>query len=155
MDFRTRQDDYFFWVRATALIVRDGCIYLCQSPDGGYHSIGGAIAVGETTEDAVRREVREELGCDIQVDQLAFVVENYFESDHKKVHRIEFQYLVTPLSEPNRMLVEGDTQRRCEWLPIDQLDTIDVKPAFLKTALKNWDGQVKHVVNREGTSNER
>lgn len=150
MDFRTKQGDHLFWVRATALMVRDNHIYLCQSPDGSYHTIGGAIEVGEPTEAAVQREVREELGCEVRVAQLAFIVENCFEVEGEQFHRIEFQYLVTPLSDPNPFLVEGHTQRPCKWLPLDQLESLDLKPAFLKTALKTWDGQLKHIVNMEG-----
>ncbi|MFA9414272.1 NUDIX hydrolase [Streptococcus sp. E29BA] len=155
MDFRTTTDHKTFGVRSTALLVRGNQIYLAKSPAGQYYCIGGAIAVGETTEEAVRREVREEVGCDSQVDELAFVVENHFELDGRIFHQIEFHYLVTPLSEPNASMVEGDSRRQCEWVSFDDLEALDLNPAFLKTALKNWDGQVKHVVNMEGTSNER
>lgn len=57
-DFRFRTDQQVCGVRATALIIRDNHIYLAKSPLGTYYPIGGAILVGETTEEAVKREVK-------------------------------------------------------------------------------------------------
>ncbi|MGT2912002.1 NUDIX domain-containing protein [Streptococcus cameli] len=155
MDFRTTVDQNHFWVRATALIVREDQVYLCKDVDGAYHTIGGAISVGETTEEAVVREVEEEIGCRSSVDHLAFIVENHFSIGKKQFHRIEFVYLLTPLTEPNPLMVEGEESRRCEWVRIDELEQLDVKPVFLKTELKNWDGRIKHIVNMEDRSHER
>ena len=71
---------YGFGVRATALIVQNRKL-LVTKEKGKYYTIGGAIQVNESTEDAVVREVREELGVKAQAGQLAFVVENRFEQD--------------------------------------------------------------------------
>ncbi|MFC3927967.1 NUDIX hydrolase [Streptococcus caprae] len=150
MDFRTNVDNQVYGVRATALIVRDGKIYLCNSASEGiYYAIGGAVEVGETTEEAVQREVREEIGCEVRVDKLAFVVENAFCQSGVNFHNIEFHYLVTPVTEPNTTMVEDNEKRACEWVAIDELDRIDLKPAFLKTALKDWNNNLTHIVNLE------
>ena len=78
-DFRTKNRFYLFLVlRATALIVKDNRLFVIEDEDGCY-TIGGAIQVNETTEDAVVREVKEELGVTSTVGPLAFVVENHFE----------------------------------------------------------------------------
>ena len=37
--------------------------------------------MGETAEDAVRREVREETGVDYEIERLAVVHENFFDND--------------------------------------------------------------------------
>lgn len=149
MDFRTKSDQQMFGVRATALLVQDGKVYLCKSSSGTYYCAGGAILVGETTEEAVRREVREEITCEVRVDHLAFVVENTFCQSGVNFHNIEFHYIVTPVTEPSPNMREDGEELACEWVDIDKLDTIDLRPAFLKTELKNCDGQVKHIVNME------
>lgn len=149
MDFRTKRDNQIFGVRATALMARDDKIYLCKSSDGIYYTIGGAVEVGERTESAVQREVREEVGCEVTVNQLAFVVENVFCQAGVNFHNIEFHYLVTPITEPNLSMVEDNETRSCEWISIDKLDAIDLRPAFLKKALKNWNGNLTHIVNME------
>lgn len=56
MDFRTRIDNRIFGVRATALMIKDGKIFLTKDSKGRYYTIGGAIEVNETAEAAVVRE---------------------------------------------------------------------------------------------------
>lgn len=92
-DFRTKVDNTVFGVRATALILQNRKL-LVTKDKGKYYIIGGAIQVNEKTEDAVVREVKEELGVKSQAGQLAFVVENRFEVDGVSYHNIEFHYLV-------------------------------------------------------------
>ena len=53
----------------------------------------------EATEDAVVREVREELGVASRAVQLAFIVENRFEQTGVHYHNIEFHYLVDLLED--------------------------------------------------------
>ena len=97
-DFRTTVGDTVFGVRAAALILQNGKL-LVTKDKGKYYTIGGAIQVNESTEDAVVREVKEELGVKAQAGQLAFVVENRFEQDGVSYHNIEFHYLVNLLEE--------------------------------------------------------
>ena len=97
-DFRTKVGNTVFGVRATALILQNGKL-LVTKDKVKYYTIGGAIQVNESTEDAVVREVREELGVKAEARQLAFVVENRFEEDGVNYHNIEFHYLVDLLED--------------------------------------------------------
>lgn len=97
MDFRTRYDNQIFGVRATGLVVQEEKLYLVKSPEGKYYTLGGAIQLGETTEEVVQREMKEEIGIDVEVGPLAFIVENQFTLQEKSYHQIEFLYIVTPL----------------------------------------------------------
>ncbi|HEP1831971.1 TPA: NUDIX hydrolase [Streptococcus suis] len=149
MDFRTRHDNQIFGVRATGLVVQDGKLYLVKSPEGLYYTLGGAIQLGETTEEAVQREMKEEIGIDVEVGPLAFIVENQFTLQEKSYHQIEFLYIVTPLSNPATNLEEGNSVRQCEWVTFADLEKLDLNPAFLKTELAKWDGQLKHFMNKD------
>ena len=73
-DFRSRTENQIFGVRATALIIQNNQIYLNRNENNQYYTIGGAICVNELSEDAVRREVMEEVGLSVEVERLAFVV---------------------------------------------------------------------------------
>ena len=101
--------------------------------------------VNESTEDAVVREVREELGVRAQAGQLAFVVENRFEQDGVSYHNIEFHYLVDLLEDAPLTMQEDEKRQPCEWIDLDQLQDFQLVPAFLKTALPDWDGQLRHI----------
>ena len=143
-DFRTKLNQTVFGVRATALIVKDNCLFVIEDEDG-YYTIGGAIHVNETTEDAVVREVKEELGVTSKAGQLAFVVENRFEQAGIHYHNIEFHYLVDLLEDAPSVMQEDTKQLPCRWITLDDLYTVDLKPAFLKSALPEWNGQLQHI----------
>ena len=147
MDFRTRIDNQIFGIRATALIIKDGKIFLTKDSKGRYYTIGGAIAVNEVAADAVVREVKEELGVDSCVNQLAFVVENQFTQEGIHFHNIEFHFVVDLIGEMPDEMIEGKLKQPCEWIEIDNLVNLDVVPAFLARELPNWDRQVKHIMN--------
>ena len=147
MDFRTQTKDRSFGVRVSALIVQDGKLFLAKRGET-YRTIGGAVEVNETTEKALVREVREELGVEVAVSQLAFVVENWFTVGETNFHNIEFHYLVRPLGDMPGDMVEGGKTRPCEWVSIENLEKLDIRPSFLKRELKEWDGQIKHIINK-------
>ena len=143
-DFRTKVENTVFGVRATALIVQNHKL-LVTKDKGKYYTIGGAIQVNESTEDAVVREVREELGVKAQAGPLAFVVENHFEQAGIHYHNIEFHYLVDLLEDAPLVMQEDTKQLPCRWIALDDLHTVDLKPAFLKSALPDWDGKLRHI----------
>lgn len=147
MDFRTRVDNQIFGVRATALIIKDGKIFLTKDSKGRYYTIGGAVEVNEVAADAAVREVKEELGVDSRVNQLAFVVENKFTQEGIDFHNIEFHFIVEPVGEMPVKMIEGKLKQPCEWIALDNLVNLDVVPAFLAEELPNWSGQVKHIMN--------
>ena len=143
-DFRKKVDNTVFGVRATALILQNRKL-LVTKDKGKYYTIGGAIQVGERTEDAVVREVKEELGVESKAVQLAFIVENRFEQAGIHYYNIEFHYLVDLLERAPLTMQEDAKQLPCRWIALDDLQTVDLKPAFLKTALPDWDGQLRHI----------
>lgn len=143
-DFRTKVGNMVFGVRATALILHNGKLLVTKDKDK-YYTIGGAIQVNESTEEAVVREVREELGVKAEAGQLAFVVENRFEEDDVYYHNIEFHYLVDLLEDAPLTMQEDEKTQPCEWIHLDKLEDIQLVPAFLKTALPDWDGQLRHI----------
>ena len=147
-DFRTKLNQTVFGVRATALIVKDNRLLVVEDEDG-FYTIGGAIQVDEATEDAVVREVKEELGVASRAVQLAFIVENRFEQAGIHYHNIEFHYLVDLLEDAPLVMQEDTKQLPCRWIALDDLHTVDLKPAFLKSALPEWDGQLRHIHLKE------
>ncbi|HFI0158113.1 TPA: NUDIX hydrolase [Streptococcus suis] len=147
MDFRTVVGNQSFGVRATALFIKDGKIFLTKDAKGRYYTIGGAIVVNETAQDAVAREVKEELEVDSSVNQLAFVVENQFTQEDIDFHNIEFHFIVEPIGEMSEEMIEDNLKQACACIELDKLVNLDVVPAFLAQELPNWNGQVKHIMN--------
>lgn len=148
MDFRMTVDKQVFGVRATALIIKDNAIFLIER-EGSYYTIGGAVQVNETSQQAVLRELKEELGVTGKIKDLAFVVENHFTVDKRNFHNIEFHYIIEPLESLPTFAIENTKHYPCHWVSLDDLDKIDLNPAFLKEELANWQGQVKHIIHKE------
>ena len=89
--------------------------------------------------------MREELGVASKAVQLAFVVENRFEEDGVYYHNIEFHYLVNLLEDAPLTMQEDEKSQPCKWIDLDKLEDFQLVPAFLKTALPAWDGQLRHI----------
>lgn len=57
---------------------------------------GGRVASGEDSRSALGREMREELGSEVHIEDLLFIVENFFTLDRMKHHEILMIYAMHP-----------------------------------------------------------
>ena len=98
-----------------------------------YRAIGGGIEFGETADAALRREFREELGCELDEVTLLGVTENIFEYEGKPGHEIAHVFAVesaelasVPLDARLQILDEGSPMR---WVKIVDIQSGSV-PLF-------------------------
>ena len=111
---------------AAAIIVKDGRIFATQRGYGDYKDWwefpGGKLEEGESPEDALVREIREELRAEIRAGRLFDTVEY----DYPKFHLVMYCYLCELVSE-GLELVEHEAAcwlgkndiRAVKWLPSD------------------------------------
>ncbi len=127
-------------IRVGAIIIKDGKILMVGNDGTDYlYSVGGRIKFGETAEEAVVREVKEETGVTLQVDRLGFIHENYFIGDspakeEKTVYEISFFfYMKTPSNfRPNcDSFTEDARKERLVWIKPNAESKI--YPDFFKT----------------------
>ena len=152
----TREDRWFRY-RAAAIIVEEGCVLFAQNDWDNYlYSVGGAVEVCETAEDAVRREVFEETGVRYEVDRLAFIHENFFEGEGSlpglHCHEVAFYFLMKPRGtrDLNSHSVTSDgLPERMVWIPIADLPKYRHFPDFLGEKLKNLHPWIEHIVTHE------
>lgn len=108
-----------------AVIERDGKFFATQRGYGEYKDWwefpGGKIEAGESREQALVREIREELNTDIKVGSLLKTIEYDYPEFHLTLHC----YLCEVLS-GNLELLEHESAR---WLPAARLDTVKWLPA--------------------------
>ena len=86
------------------VVIRDGCVLLvqrAQEPLAGKWTLpGGAVELGETLEEAVVRELREETGLEVRVLELVEAFERITrdESGRSRYHYVLLDYLCVPVS---------------------------------------------------------
>lgn len=113
-------------ISVVAAIIRDGSrIFATQRGYGPWRGWwefpGGKIEEGETPEDALRREIREELDTEISVDEYFSTVEWDYPEFHLSMHC----YLCSVLS-GSLVLKEHEAAR---WLGKDELHEVKWLPA--------------------------
>ena len=127
-------NDRRFRLRAAAIIIEDGCVlFATNDVEKYYYSIGGAIELGETAEQAVLREVFEETGVHYEIERLAYIEENFFKRNDGAMkwldcHEISFYFLMKPRGtqeiDSHSMTLNGTIEEKMCWLPINELDKV-------------------------------
>ncbi len=152
----TKEGNWFRY-RAGAIIVEDGCVLLAGNElEDYYYSIGGGVHMGETAEDAVRREVLEETGVEYEVERLAIIHENFFNQNTGTLkglecHEISIYFLMKPRG--TRALRSNSytygVREQMHWIPIGELGRHKAFPSFLQDYLSRPHPGIAHIVTDE------
>lgn len=116
-------------------MIHDGALLMVQrahEPGKGLWSLpGGRVKHGEFLADALRREVREETGLDVEVGELAGILE---------VPGDEFHYVILDF----HSTVNGDVTARpgtdasdVRWVPLKEVAHLECTPRFVET-MRAW-----------------
>ena len=108
-----------------AIIQRDGAYFATQRGYGEFEGMwefpGGKIEPGESREVALKREIQEELGVDIAIENLLCTTEYDYPSFHLTMHC----YLCSVTSGE----IELREHKSALWLTSDRLDDVAWLPA--------------------------
>ena len=112
-----------------AIISKGGKIFATQRGYGdfkdGWEFPGGKVEQGESPEQAIIREIKEELGADIKVTGVLTTVEHDYPTFH-----LSMDCFWAELKEGTS--VELLEHEAAKWLSLDSLDEVDWLPADIK-----------------------
>ena len=156
----TRNDKWFRYRAAAIIIENDNVLFATNEKDDIYYSIGGAVHIGETAEEAVTREVYEETGVHYEIDHLAVIHENFFQNNTGMLkglqcHEITLYFMMKSIGSKvlnsNSYVLDTKVNYIKEntiWLPINDLNKYKTYPKFMKQYLQSKHNGIKHIVSK-------
>ena len=156
VDVKFKEKEYSFHYRVVGVIVKDEK-YLVQNIDGKDYYVlpGGHVRIGESSDDALIREIREELEIDILKNEFRLFCyhENIYEKDNRVEHWIEQYYIVNAkLEKDSWSFVENDIDgfKTLNYIFVnkEELEKIDLKPLSVKKLIisEEFSG-ISHIVS--------
>ena len=161
MDILFKTEDWVFSYRVAGISVQDGKVLL-QKPtnDHAYAFPGGHVEFGETNEETLIREFKEEIGADVRVGELKWVAEAFFPwgGKGKPCHQICLYYLVEILNpeipkDGMFMATEHIEGRNFDleyhWVPVADVKKLEVYPTKTPELLPKLNEGVQHFAYKE------
>ena len=151
-----RDNDRFNY-RIVGIALHNDQVLLHQTDGEDFWTFpGGRAEFGEPAEITLKREMREELGVEIEVVRLLWFVENFFGYAGMNYHEVALYFLMQFPSASKFLTELGPYQGweqsaalRFQWFSIqpETLTALPLLPSFLQTSLQQLPTAVQHVVH--------
>jgi ADP-ribose pyrophosphatase YjhB (NUDIX family) len=112
---------------------------------------GGRVEMLEQTDNALKREMREEIATEVIVGRLIWIVENFFKPQNTSYHEIGMYYLMDlpddsiVLKSVEHECQDGPVTVRFKWFPLADIEQVDIRPEFLKKGLLHIPQCTEHI----------
>ena len=150
MDLRWLVDGMKLNVRVGIMIIKDNKLLLHKNDNRDNYCLpGGGIKFLESSEEAIKREIKEETGLDITVNEYVSTIENIFERDGIKFHEIYFIYKGSFKEDVDTSKIINNIEGKpikYGFVDLDKIDEYYILPVVTKDILKNNNS---HIINRE------
>ena len=132
IDVKFKEGKYDFHYRVVGIIIKDDKYFVLP---------GGHVRVGENSDNALIREIKEEVEIDIIKEDFKFICyhENIYEKNNRIEHWIEQYYLIDvkgKLEKDNWSYIEHDIdgvkKLNYRFVNKEELEKIDLKPLSIK-----------------------
>lgn len=144
-----------FSCRVVGVAIEEGRVLVHRALVDDFWALpGGRAELLESAAETLRREMQEELGIDVAVVRLLWLVENFFRYEDINHHELGLYFLMqVPHDWPLRTCEEsfegeeGHIKLEFRWFPVTDLPGMVVYPSFLRTGLQALPPTVQHVVH--------
>lgn len=158
MDLTIKLADGYFNYRVAAVIIHDDRLLVMHNKDcNSYYLPGGRVKFNESSQDALKRELKEELLIDISTLRPLWLNEQFFieEELNEKFHELCLYYFVdinnTDFKDFDKVFIKKENNRvnYFEWIPFDKLGEQIVYPLFIKDRIHSLPDNLEIIVGYE------
>lgn len=151
---RFDQGNLCFNYRSVAVLIKGTKVLIHKSAKDNFWALpGGRVEFNEPAHETVKREMQEELGIDVCVERLLWVVESFFNYNEKSYHELGLYFLVSTSNNAYFYTemkafkgIEDDKDLIFQWYEIETLNSIELQPKFLQSSLKSLPLFTQYVV---------
>ena len=158
-DILFRKEGFVFSYRVAGIAVQGGKVLLQKPTNENFYAFpGGHVEFGETNEETLIREFKEEIGADIKVGGREWVAEAFFPWGESQCHQICLYYSIeiTDDNIPKEGMfmakehIEGrNFDLEFHWIPIEKTAELEIYPSDSAKLLSKLGKGTKHFVYKE------
>ena len=157
MDIKILGNDLKFKYRVSAIFIRDNKLLVNKYDENSYCLPGGYVEIGETSMEAMLRELKEELNLDFDIINFAGVMENIFTNlKGQKTHGLDFYYYVKLKNDNDFQLIDYNrieidkgniVQHQFSWIELDKLMSSKILPLEIRKIIKESEISFHMIIN--------
>ena len=147
MDVKVKADNIKFKFRVSGIIIEDNKVLVDRYDDVSYCLPGGYVNVGETSEEAIIRELKEEIDLDFIIDSFVGVDECFFNNRKGvRTQAIDFYYKMSfknkdDINNIDYDRVEDDhgkiVNHHFTWIDLNEVNNHLIRPEQIKDVIIN------------------
>ncbi len=150
-----------FNYRVSAIFRNGNKILLHHGLKSDHYTLpGGRVKDGETTKQALKREMEEEMGYNVSILRPVSFMENMFNLDDKDYHELlvtyEAQFGAEEAYQREKIVgIEEREDLEFIWKDISELENLVFKPEILIDVIKKNSKEFQHIINVENIRKEK
>jgi 8-oxo-dGTP pyrophosphatase MutT (NUDIX family) len=139
MDLSIQLGNTKLYIRVAGFVKTANGFLFEKSAKGYLYTVGGKIGLNETSEEAIKRELMEEIGMEVKNLNLVAVNENFFKVEDKGTHEICFVYNIEDL-------FTGEIPEGFVEIPLDDILNHDIRPSSIPILINEGGKNFKHII---------
>lgn len=142
-------DGVLFSYRVGGVLIKNNKILLTKGVDD-YSLPGGHSQIGETSQETIIREFKEETGLDVEPLIVISTYENFWKWDDKNCHQLCINYRLKMINENQELIPNPDTKgTEYVWLELEKLKSINLYPVGISDQILNKVTDNTHFIHKE------